>query len=470
MSVGFARDEAGVALPLAIMVMVIVGVMGAGLLVFVRSDLEAVVEVNRGQRAADIAEAGVQAAKRQLLSDANRRHYDLELSNDCTGGDRRVIAEDWSPLTTVYSDPADCTSGTVTRSEGGISRNFAGGRFNVTIQCLRQPGDDADECAGVEEVAPENVEATERAFFKIISTGYYPADGSGAVRRVEAVYHTVDLGVPRAYFTPSNITLRGTADITGVSLFSLGNVEINGGAQVRGEDRAYGDWANEPYNATARPTNAAGIGAVGRITGSDKMGTRDFHGDLSKPTTPRFVENPSSPQGSGEITFPFEHESQLGQQDGVQIEFLREEAIRQGNYIEYASSGNKTLSTWPANSTSSTVVFVRFPDSPSSSTLTWSVGKSCNDPPVRGTLVITNGDFKMGQHTTPLQGTVIVRGGLYQDGDSDDAGGNTCLDGFVNASGNITIRGSVQPLASEEALYRPGFYGVELWSWRELYQ
>jgi hypothetical protein len=45
----------------------LIGVMGAGLLTLVRSDLEAVVEVNQGQRALGLADAGVQAARRQWL-------------------------------------------------------------------------------------------------------------------------------------------------------------------------------------------------------------------------------------------------------------------------------------------------------------------------------------------------------------------------------------------------------------------
>ena len=52
-------DESGVALGLAVIMIVVVGVMGAGLLTFVRSDLEAVVEVNEGQRALSLADAGV---------------------------------------------------------------------------------------------------------------------------------------------------------------------------------------------------------------------------------------------------------------------------------------------------------------------------------------------------------------------------------------------------------------------------
>ena len=71
----FARQEAGVALPLAIIMIVLVAVMGAGLLVFVRNDLEAVVEVNQGQRAMDATDAGIQAGsdKRALLRERELR-------------------------------------------------------------------------------------------------------------------------------------------------------------------------------------------------------------------------------------------------------------------------------------------------------------------------------------------------------------------------------------------------------------
>ena len=50
--------------------------MGAGLLTFVCSDLEAVVEVNQGQRALSLADVGVQAARRQLRSDEQPGRYD----------------------------------------------------------------------------------------------------------------------------------------------------------------------------------------------------------------------------------------------------------------------------------------------------------------------------------------------------------------------------------------------------------
>src|SRR5215210_6873781 len=63
------REERGMALGLAIIVVVIVGVMGAGLLTFVATDLQAVMEVNRGEQAFELAEAGVEVAKAHLAND-----------------------------------------------------------------------------------------------------------------------------------------------------------------------------------------------------------------------------------------------------------------------------------------------------------------------------------------------------------------------------------------------------------------
>ena len=57
---------------LAIMMIVLIGVMGAGLLTFVSRDLNTVIEENRGQRAFEVADAGIEAAKRQLASSVVR--------------------------------------------------------------------------------------------------------------------------------------------------------------------------------------------------------------------------------------------------------------------------------------------------------------------------------------------------------------------------------------------------------------
>ena len=56
-------EERGMALGLAIIVVVIVGVMGAGLLTFVATDLEAVLAVNRGEQASNWPKQGSRSPK-----------------------------------------------------------------------------------------------------------------------------------------------------------------------------------------------------------------------------------------------------------------------------------------------------------------------------------------------------------------------------------------------------------------------
>src|ERR671920_518841 len=65
----FLDNESGMTMALAIMMILLIGVMGAGLLTFADRDLNTVVEQNRGQRAFEVADAGVGVAKRQLTSD-----------------------------------------------------------------------------------------------------------------------------------------------------------------------------------------------------------------------------------------------------------------------------------------------------------------------------------------------------------------------------------------------------------------
>src|SRR5215213_7385283 len=70
------KDEAGMTMALAIMMIVLLGVMGAGLLTFASSDVNTVVEENRGQRAFQVADAGIEAAKVQLASGVDWAKYD----------------------------------------------------------------------------------------------------------------------------------------------------------------------------------------------------------------------------------------------------------------------------------------------------------------------------------------------------------------------------------------------------------
>src|SRR3712207_9238584 len=76
------KEESGIALALAAIMIVLIGVLGAGLLAFVQRDLEAVIKVNQGQRAFEIGEAGVQVAKQQLLLEKRIGKYDVDTGTD----------------------------------------------------------------------------------------------------------------------------------------------------------------------------------------------------------------------------------------------------------------------------------------------------------------------------------------------------------------------------------------------------
>ena len=60
------EDESGMVMGLAVIMVALIGVMGAGLLTLVDTDLHATIEANRGQRAFEMADAGVEVAKARL--------------------------------------------------------------------------------------------------------------------------------------------------------------------------------------------------------------------------------------------------------------------------------------------------------------------------------------------------------------------------------------------------------------------
>src|SRR5215213_1671530 len=102
------RDESGMAMPLAIFVMVIVGVMGAGLLVFVSTDLTAVIQSNQGQKAFNFADAGVQTAKAHLLTtDADFRNYDgiINLAADPPNPESAWSCGVWDTTNNICTQP-----------------------------------------------------------------------------------------------------------------------------------------------------------------------------------------------------------------------------------------------------------------------------------------------------------------------------------------------------------------------------
>jgi hypothetical protein len=484
------REESGVAMGLAIMTMVLVGIMGAGLLVFVNTDLTSVLQSNQGQKAFNLADGGVQIAKARLLTtNADFRSYD---------GITNLAANPPNPESAWSCGFWDSTNNVCT-SAGRQLTNLDGDPdldATVWIQYLipSTTGDHLDDPDRAPELVPNPADPNPnypagKDYFKVISQG---SEG-GALRKVEAIYNTYDLGVPKAYYTPGNITLNGAAgSITNISLFAGGDVRNKGGDAVAGEDLAYGDWCQASYNTAARtgnpswsppiPPNAAGIGALGTV--ANKRPGRDFDGT----TTPNFVgSTPSAPSTCdpsntrSQITFPFK----AGLPD---IEALRTAAQSQSNglggdnYYEFTrnvdvvgSSPGPNDVKWPDNSLSSTVVFVKFDDI--DDVLTWTIGGSagglsCSDPNypiVRGTLVIENGRFTTSPSArTALKGAVVIKSAgpgtqVYSDS------GSTCMQSFAIATGDITISGNVSP-ATQERGNSPGSYGITLWSWRELYK
>lgn len=439
------KDESGVALALAVIMIVLISVMGAGLLVFVRNDLEAVIEVNRGQRAFETAEAGVQAARRQILSNAAESIYDSNTDGN----------SDWAYVGGPGGPGKDLT--------------FNGNTVNVKIQYLL-PSTNSSQLS-LPDYAPKLVPSPQtdysepEDYFKVIAEG----TSGDARRKIEAIFRTADVGVPKSYYTPGNVTIAGSACIDSVSVFALGDITFTGTggctlpdgskSHIKGTDLTNGNWYSPPFNTTARTVDLAGVGAKGTITGSTALGTRDF----DTTTYPRFIQKnpPDGSQTSSQISFPFDYAL-------PDTDFLRDIAKANGTYYE-VSGGTVSLTSWPANSDASTVVFYKF-TSTSANTLRWDVPGTCTDnPPKQGVLVVENGNFTTQPNKALFRGAVVVRGGDVADGTSDDTG-KTCLEGFINAEGNVKIAGNVTPMSTSALGKRPGFYGVKTWSWRELYE
>ncbi len=196
----FLDDESGMTLPLAMIMIVLMGVMGAGLLAFTNRDINTVVEENKGQTAFELADAGVGVAKRQLTS-------------DCAGN-----------ITCVdhYDDFEDEVLGTEDIQWSWINDG-------VTLTDLDGDGDPTDSVNVTIDYSYV------RDDFRIISTGTY----GESKRKIEALLKGVGgtfggqgIGHP-VFYTPSDITIEGNpaaADITlsGISLFTRQDIVIEG--------------------------------------------------------------------------------------------------------------------------------------------------------------------------------------------------------------------------------------------------
>jgi Tfp pilus assembly protein PilX len=227
-------DQRGIALPVAVMMVVLIGVMGAGLLTFVQTGLNSTLEVNQGQRALKMADAGVQAAKRQLAANATTTNYNGTTNLSLTPPDTE------SPWSYAGAGQTLSLQGTGT----SLSSPQCNQCINVKIRWL-QPSTTNSNVRDVNR-APQN--ASTRDFFRIISE----ATAGNARRRIEAIYYVEGRDIPRAFYTLGPIIISGTANITNMSMFSRGDVTINGGATFSGTDLSYGNWNVSPFNTTAR--------------------------------------------------------------------------------------------------------------------------------------------------------------------------------------------------------------------------
>ena len=459
------RDESGMTMGLAVITMVLVGVMGAGLLTFVQKDLDSVVESNQGERAFEQADAGVQAAKQQLNLDSIPGHYD--------GGADDVR---WS---------ADPSMGGVDLSNlDGISTTSDA--VNVAIK-YKQPTPDV---------------------FVVISTGTY----GGAKRKIEAVFkRTGGSALPPAYFTRSNLFFNGNITSDKVSYFALLSGSISGASTTLGTNPdVLGKWAEKAgdsnsypnaFNATPRSSALGGI-AVGQTlsltanaAANIPKNSRSF--DIS--TNPRVVANYQASKAVGSTTdssiiaFPFDTSLSLDPNNSpYYIESLRQEAQKQqaanpsevryrtvaaGNSVSIGGSKGNVNIDWPSSATYETVVFVRFASYNPANVVSWDYNSSCNNSTRRGVIVVENGDFEINSSSGGFNGTVVTWGGVvpgtstpYNDRGKFTSKGGACMVGYANASGDMSMSGdfsagTVPGLSSLSSFAG----GIKLESWRELY-
>lgn len=516
------REEAGMTMGLVVIMILLIGVMGAGLLTFVQRDLESVVQVNQGQRALEIADVGIEAARKHLSDmDAEPTHY----------------RDDGTPGT----DPED--SEWFEGASPNKTLNFEGSSVSVQIRYLNPSTTEiqAQQPNNAPEALPVglSVYPQGRNYFKITAEG-----GTGDARRkVQAIYYTQPVEFPVGFYATRDIDFSGNPTATGVSFFAGRCINNLSAANVSGLDQAYGNWAVNPagsaspgpnrFNSVPRATSAAGVAALGSSTsgtcqatsgieytpsgsarGETKQkagsvtpttnqdyGKRDYDKNsntISVDTPPKSfrentwgtTSNPTSGQPNNVITFPFGRGTTAS--DDQALEKLRQIAQDQGRYItinpstegalnidDSAGPNTPTRAVFPADSNSRTVYFVEFSTSPQGSPITGSKGQAnfvvgTPDGLSEGTVVVVNGDLNPqgGVARDTFQGAMVVR-------DPDDADssfmeyvstGNPKINGYANVEGDMTLSGEINPfLPAILAGGISGLYSTDLWSWRECY-
>lgn len=490
----FLKDESGMTMALAVIMIVVIGVMGAGLLTFVRNDLEAVVEVNQGQVALKGAEAGAKAAERHLaLVDAKRNNYD---ANPDTDADGVTDDSEWSEITAI--------------GVGEKRLDFDGDGQNDTFVKIRYltPSTTESEASNpnnAPEVNASGVYPNSRNYFKVISRN----QAGGATRQIESIYRTTNHNLPTAYYATRDIDLNGNVTtVNSVSVFAGRDITDVRVDRITGTDLAYGNWKNG-FNNVARSgpagveTTAAGVAALRTITYSPNSentdqkngpgaGTRygkvdfDTDSDAAPVSSKEFTTNTwgaLASQPTSAITFPFATGTAAG--DDATIETLKRRAISQGKYIRLANGANLSVEKgtgaeqYPGTSDLGTVFFVEFaggteenPTYAAKGTVTYSALTDNADGYGKGIVVVVNGDLVTNNSADSYEGVFVVRDPNDADAQTMEYknSGNMEVRGFANVEGDITLSGDTgTALVGGLVGGIPGVYSTELWSWRECY-
>lgn len=524
----FVREESGMTMGLVVIMIVVIGVMGAGLLVFVQRDLGSVVEVNQGQRALEMADAGVEAARYHLANrDSARPNYhpgsavtrsswydngsgsgqDLDIDGD-GATDVRVSIRYLLPSSTDaqtrdpdYAPERLPNYGSDTCNDTGISGGMAGDGIDDDLNPV---SGDLDACAY----------SNSRSYFRVTVRGQQ----GNARRSAQAIFRTQNVDLPVAYYATRDIYFKGSTNTSDVSFFARRNVYNLRSATVGGQDFVYGDWKINPstgldngFNNVSRGRTDAGVAALGTIeykpsVDTSLYGRRDYdaNSDTSPTNSKEFVANtwgPVASQPSTAITFPFDSDSvDANNSDKTTIQQLKTKARANGTYVRISNPDTNTSTVdhqikptssgglYPMNSTlGGTVYFVEFAggtdDAPNYTGTTrgqvqYDVRRTSNaDGFVKGIVVVVNGDLatsnSAGSATNGFQGAMVVRD-ENPDGFTTamkyENEGSINVNGFVNVEGDMFLQGSVRgflPGALVNGL--PGLIDINLWSWRECY-
>ncbi len=458
-------EESGMTMGLTVIMIVLVGVMGAGLLTFVQGDMGSLANDNQGERAFEMAAAGAQAAKTQLTTQGggNPESYNGGATPDLR----------WSKcfgLTSAPPCPPSSGAGfTLTNLDGSSATNDSA---HVTI-----------EYNGV--VSGQDT-------FVAVSTGAY----GDARRKIETVFkrNAAIAGIPPAYLTRNNLKLGGNVTSSGLSYLALKDADMGGKSLDFGtRDDVMKKWAltsdsgsfPNDFNYTPRGKTLPGIGALGVITAGStgteaalERGVRSFDTNTTPKTVPYYSASTITDPNK-KIAFPFNIDALPND-----IEILRQEAIRQeaasgrDHYVDALPVGAYAINSWPTDSTYNSVYFYRYSSWNTNNDVQWNLSLACTDETRKGVIVVENGNFVQGGSKGGFNGTVLVYGGTdpltgqpYADRGQFKASGSACMTGYATSTGDMTLTGNYRagPTPALTDLKLSGG-AVRQVSWRELYQ